>query len=214
MSQTIVFVHGWGFDARIWDQLRAHLSEIPSVALDLGFRDSKSKMPEIPAGEIIAVGHSLGFLWLLKNRPFAWRKIVSVNGFSKFLSADDFPSGLDARILNAMIKHCKQDAPAVVVDFFKNCGHDEKLEAFNQDKLVAGLLWLRDWDIRETLKAEKTPVLALAGTDDPIVPQALTEASFSDQKRAQLQWQGGGHLLPLSAPAWCADHIRDFIASS
>ncbi len=214
MSPSIVFVHGWGFDAGIWDQLRARLTDVPTFTIDLGFRHAKNTVPELPvlpAGELIAVGHSLGFLWLLKNKPFAWNKLVSINGFSKFIAADDFPSGLDARMLKRMIEQCKKDPQTVVADFFKTCGHEEKIETLNQDELVQGLLGLKDWDMRKTLRENQTPLLALAGDNDPIVPRPLTEASFANKKDTQLQWHDGGHLLPLSAPVWCAERIRNFI---
>jgi pimeloyl-[acyl-carrier protein] methyl ester esterase len=211
MSKTIIFVHGWGFDAGVWDPLRAHLPDIPAITIELGFRNAPESLPETPPGEIIAVGHSLGFLWLLKTKPFTWDKLVAINGFSKFLAADDFPSGLDARILQAMMEQCQKDAPAVLADFFKANGHDEKIENLNQDRLVKSLEWSRDWDMRSELKNNQTPLLALAGKTDPISPPSLTEASFTGLKDSRLVWHDDSHLLPLSAPAWCADHIREFI---
>ena len=37
MTPRLVFLHGWGCDAAIFDPLRAALSDVPSVAEDLGF---------------------------------------------------------------------------------------------------------------------------------------------------------------------------------
>jgi len=214
MSKLIVFVHGWGFDATVWDPIRSHLPEITTMTIDLGFCGAEESMPSLPPGDIMAIGHSLGFLWLLKNKPFGWDKLVSINGFSKFLAADDFPSGLDARILKAMIEQCQKDAPAVLADFFKTCGLNESVATLNQERLTQGLEWLRDWDMRNALSENKTPLLALAGASDPITPSSLTEASFTGLKDSQLAWHDDGHLLPLSAPVWCADHIRNFIHQS
>ncbi|OFS27399.1 hypothetical protein HMPREF3069_33425 [Achromobacter xylosoxidans] len=55
------------------------------------------------------------------------------------------------------------------------------------------------------------PLLALAGTADPIAPAAMTTAGFG--AAAELHWRdGGGHLLPLTDPDWCAQRIRAFLA--
>ncbi|WP_222852619.1 alpha/beta fold hydrolase, partial [Bordetella pertussis] len=70
---------------------------------------------------------------------------------------------------------------------------------------------LREADERQALAASRLPLLALAGTADPIVPPALTRAQFG--ACAGLHWRdGGGHLLPASDPDWCAGRIRAFLA--
>ncbi len=70
---------------------------------------------------------------------------------------------------------------------------------------------LREADERQALAASRLPLLALAGTADPIVPPALTRAQFG--ACAGLHWRdGGGHLLPASDPGWCAGRIRAFLA--
>ncbi|MEL0106866.1 MAG: alpha/beta fold hydrolase [Rhodospirillales bacterium] len=211
---VIVFVHGWGFDAHLWDGICSALADFQTVTVDLGFRGGGTKMPEKISSPVIAVGHSLGFMWLLKNKPFPWQKLVSINGFSKFLAADDFPSGLDARILSVMTDQCRKNAPAVVTDFLKTCGQSEAVETLDHEALVQGLAWLRDWDMRKTLARETAPVMALAGLQDTIVPKALSEACFPARKNTKLHWHNGAHLLPLSAPNWCADRIREFAVNS
>lgn len=59
------------------------------------------------------------------------------------------------------------------------------------------------------------PVLALSGSDDPLCSPACGEEvialSTSMLSRHQVL-PGGGHLLPLQAPGWCASHIRPFLA--
>ncbi len=42
----LVFIHGWGFDAGVWDRLAEHLSDYPQRRLDLGF------FPERHSGKI------------------------------------------------------------------------------------------------------------------------------------------------------------------
>ena len=88
----LVMLHGWGFDRDFWRKLREELNGFDCISWDLGFYgDPHMPPPERPA---IAVGHSYGLLWLLKHRPFAWRGLISINGFSRFSAAGDFPQGV------------------------------------------------------------------------------------------------------------------------
>ena len=68
--------------------------------------------------------------------------------------------------------------------------------------------------LRETA-ALRMPVLALSGSDDPLCPPACGEeimARSPDSLSSHQVLPGAGHLLPLQAPAWCAQHIRHFLA--
>lgn len=211
----LVFVHGWGFDASFWNPLRAALSEFDDLAFDLGFLGDES-LPEVPAGgRRVAVGHSTGFLWLLKAKPFAWDALVSINGFSRFVEGEGFRPAVAPRLLDRMIArlgHCPEE---VTADFLARCGSREKPGRLNPERLHEGLIWLRDWDARAELDSDSTPVLVLAGKRDPIVPVAMTEHCFAANSRIVRHWhETGGHLLPLSAPAWCARHIREFFVNA
>ena len=60
----------------------------------------------------------------------------------------------------------------------------------------------------------RMPVLVLSGSDDPLCPPAcgdeiLAHATHSASRHFTLP--GVGHLLPLQAPRWCADHICRFL---
>ncbi len=58
------------------------------------------------------------------------------------------------------------------------------------------------------------PVLVLSGSDDPLCPPTCGEeiiARSPDVHSSHQVLHGAGHLLPLQAPAWCAQHIRHFL---
>lgn len=58
------------------------------------------------------------------------------------------------------------------------------------------------------------PVLALSGCEDPLCPPVCGEeiVAFSSSALSRHHaLPGAGHLLPLQAPDWCADHIRQFL---
>lgn len=203
MTPHLLLVHGWGFDASFWDPLREALGDDVAVtAWDLGFLGAPNRPALPPDVPVVAAGHSLGLLWLLKERPVAWKRLVSINGFSRFTRADDLPQGVAPRLLERMIARLGQDAKAVYADFMGRCGVAEPtLESIDAAALEWGLRALADWDCRAGAGVD----LALAGRADPILPQALTGALFPP---SLARWHDGGHLLPLTDPLWCAQQLR------
>ena len=202
-TPTLVLVHGWGFDTGFWTPRLEALPEFPSLSVELG-----SAERSWPAGPLVAVGHSLGFLWLLRKRPFTWRALVAINGFPRFTEGNGFAPAVAARTLERMISQFERQPRKVVDDFIARCGGAPP-ETLDVEQLRRGLGWLRDWDQRQALENEKAPVLALAGRSDPIVPEAMSAAAFDGVANVSLHWRDGGHLLPRTDPVWCAERIRE-----
>ncbi len=196
-STSLVFVHGWGFDASFWDGVRDALSDIPSTTIDLGFIGSQAShpTPPIPTGPCMAVGHSLGFLWLLQNRPVDWKGLISINGFARFPSPGP---------LARMIEMFDQTPEAATHGFLHSCGLEKMPQILNKARLREGLDWLAEWDATAILASQSVPVLALSGSKDPIISGDV----FSGLSNVQHQSYDGGHLLPRTATQWCAQHIR------
>ncbi len=204
MKPVLLLVHGWGFDASFWSPLRDCLAEVETVAWDLGFL-GPAAFPPPPAGRpVIAVGHSFGLLWLLRRRPLAWQRLVSINGFARFTSSPDFPDGVAPRLLERMIMRFAKDPAQVFADFMGRCGAAAALPSTcDHAALHAGLEALAGWDGRPA------PVdVALAGRSDPIAPPTLTQASFAG---TAVEWHPGGHLLPQRDPVWCAARLRNLL---
>lgn len=202
---TFLFAHGWGFDRHFFDSLIACLPQFNCVPIDLGFKG----MPIMPKfksdSSVLAIGHSLGFLWLLKQRPLNWHGIVSINGFPRFTEAEDYMLAQPSRILDRMQRQFKKDAGRVTTDFMSRCGYDVSGAHYDVGRMGEGLSWLESWDERIALANEKTPVFALAGKTDEIISPAMTEMGFKGM--ASIEWHDGGHLLPLEAPSWCAERL-------
>ena len=208
----LVLVHGWGFDGSFWDPMRAELADFDTLTLDLGFRGQESLDEVSSVPRRVVVGHSLGSLWLLTRAPFAWDVFVAINGFSKFCESDGFAPAVPTRTLDRMIRVLPRDPEGVTRDFLGRCGHEEALSGLDAARLDEGLHWLRDWDARSVLDSDARPGLILASRDDPIVPAAMTEACFAGHPTLTLNWrEEGGHLLPQTAPGWCAERIRAFL---
>ncbi|MEO5364199.1 MAG: hypothetical protein H7838_11340 [Magnetococcus sp. DMHC-8] len=204
----LLLVHGWGLGPGLWHALRRALPDWPCLALDLGFF-GRPRLA-VPTGQpVLAVGHSLGFLWLLHHLEQApWRRdcvgLVSLAGFARFARAPDFPHGVAPRLLARMQQRLPDDTGGVLRDFCQQSGwpHCPEQPVPDAAPLLHGLHWLATWDHRAALRAWDGPLHALAARDDRIVPPALTAACFAPH---QTHWLAhGGHLLPLSRPTECA----------
>jgi pimeloyl-[acyl-carrier protein] methyl ester esterase len=201
----LVLLHGWGFDRHFWDPLAERLADFRVIAWDLGFTGATDK--PVPAAGAVAIGHSYGLLWLLQHRPFAWRKLVSINGFTRFAEAGDFPEGIALKQIERLSGELAQAPLACVAAFRQRCGDTAPAPArIDEPKLQASLDDLRQWDQRGDAVD-----LALCGEADRVVPPALSRACFP---AARIEWHEGGHLLPLAEPDWCAARLRHFLASS
>ncbi|PND34281.1 biotin synthase [Achromobacter sp. HZ01] len=208
---TLLFVHGWAFDASVWTPLRAELGDWPQAAFDAGYFGA----PEDPAvdGPVIAIGHSLGALRLLRRLPPGCLGLAAINGFARFAAGPGFEAGVPPRMLDRMQKRLAADPEAVLRDFRQRCGADAPFGPPRLEPLERDLRALRDEDRRAALAALPAPLLVLAGAQDPIVPAAMTQAAFAGAPGCELRWrEGGGHLLPVSDARWCADALRAFIA--
>lgn len=213
-SCCLALVHGWGSDDEVWEPLRALLPDMEIETFDLGFF-GRPRRPELASHErVVAVGHSLGFLWLLHERPCGWRALISIGGFSRFTRAPDFPEGVEDRILSRMMARLQEEPARVVEEFRERCGcpGHEVPARLDTKRLGEGLGWLSEWDERDALAAERCPVLALFARDDGVVPPALSERVFASRPSTLVgRSDRGGHALPVSRPEWCAERIRKFL---
>jgi len=194
----------------VWAPLRAALADWPQQAADAGYFDAPVA-PSHAAAPVVAIGHSLGFLKLLQAPPPGCIAYIAINGFARFAGGADYPPGVAPRLLERMMARLERDPAAVVDDFRRRAGSAPHAGTPRPEPLRHDLRRLLEADERQTLAASRLPLLALAGTADPIVAPALTQAQFG--ACAGLRWRdGGGHLLPVSDPGWCAGRIRAFLA--
>ncbi|HXG78730.1 MAG TPA: hypothetical protein VNJ31_05255 [Methyloceanibacter sp.] len=199
-----VLVHGWGFHAGIWSDVVRHLDGATVTLVDLGFISGGPKGATVWPSDAIAIGHSLGLLWLLKQGGKRFRALVSMQGFDCF-SCHVAPSRLQA-----LKRGLEREPHATLLAFWRSCGAAGFAlpEALNVARLGQGLDWLMHWDARKAKDELTCPVLALASRDDVIVPPPVSEAIWQD--RGIVWSEDGGHVLPLSHPQWCARHVLKF----
>jgi pimeloyl-ACP methyl ester carboxylesterase len=208
-----VLVHGWGYDASIWDAVRALLPPALHVeTLDFGYFGAVPPAPTF-AEPVIAVGHSLGSLWWLTQTEIPWQRLLCINGFPRFTESPDYQPAVAPRLLTRMRSQFALDPSAVLADFHARCGAPGPTDAPVVDRLTTGLDWLADRDGRAMLAARRDEIFALSGTNDPIVPAAMSAMAFAGLPAAHCETiNAPGHLLPLTHPAQCADRIARLAA--
>jgi pimeloyl-[acyl-carrier protein] methyl ester esterase len=200
----VVLVHGWGFHAGIWTDVVGHLGGAQVTLVDLGFVAGAPKGSTEWPDDALAVGHSLGLLWLLKEGGGRFKGLVSIQGFDRFC-----PHVPQSRVA-ALKRGLERDPGGTMQAFWRSCGAPGFAlpEALNVARLDEGLDWLMHWDAGEVKQRLPCPMLALAARDDPIVPPAMTEAVWQGTK---VIWSpDGGHVLPLRHPRRCAQHVLEF----
>ncbi|MFT8737216.1 MAG: alpha/beta hydrolase [Zymomonas mobilis] len=208
-TSRFLFVHGWGFDRNFWTSLRRAMGNHEGHSLDFGYF-GQADLDYDWSEPFIAVGHSLGLLWLLNQPLAACSRLVSINGFSRFSADQNWPIGIPKRLTERMQTTLHRDAKKTVSQFYNRLGFptDNAERIYDFMALNKGLEWLMTLDNRHISQEMASKISVLASDNDPIVPVSLTEACFPDP--ISIQWQkGGGHLLPLTEPDMCARFIRD-----
>ncbi|MBF0155552.1 MAG: alpha/beta hydrolase [Magnetococcales bacterium] len=222
VKHELIWVHGWVLGPGMWRGVTRHLPRWNHQLPDLGFF-SKSIPLKVPATPWVGIGHSLGFLWLLEEMRQGRLStehclgLVSINGFSRFHRGSGLTHGVHPRILRGMEVRCREDPEALLHDFRQKAGLPMDLgpvpmATFDQERVLQGLHWLGSWDNQSILDQWNRPLLVLAGTADTIVSPSHTRELFAQHPKAMLCWlDNGGHMLPLTHPAWCLEHLLPFL---
>ena len=205
---TLLCVHGWGFGAGFWDGLLQRLPDLEAERIDLGFY-GEPRMPAVSRPLVVA--HSMGLAWALANIPRPWTGLLAVNAFARFTRSPHFIEGVPPRMVERMQTRFATEPRAVAAEFLTRCGiASPDTAAMDAAPLGESLAWLGKCDERSSLLMLSCPRLALAGMNDPIVPPAMSTASFPAEEL--ILAEGGGHLLPLTHPDWVAANLRHLLA--
>jgi pimeloyl-[acyl-carrier protein] methyl ester esterase len=213
MPVELVFIHGWGFDAHVWDALGERLANYPQTRVNLGFLGA-NKSPLFSGDGRILIGHSFGFVHGLMQRH-NWRGWIAINSFMRFVAAEKKTGCVPPPALRDMRARLQKNPEETLHNFYKMIGATPHLGTPNVERLTAALDELRDADVKDTLEKLGVPGLALAGSEDPLVPDAVSEELGRLAKGGGLLVsQGGNHMLPQARPAWCALAIADFLSKN
>ncbi len=203
------FVHGWAFDAAMWQPLAVRMPGLSATFADRGYFGGRGdSAPQQPA---VWITHSLGTLLALEDIPAQCCALVAIGGFDRFCASEGV-AGVAPRILDRMLGRFDGAPHHVVATFREQCGSNEPIGQIDCDSLRADLGTLRDMDCRARAAALALPVLSLHGSNDPILPEAMRAQTLHNVANARhIQHPVAGHLLPLEDPEWCAVQISAFL---
>ena len=199
------FLHGWGFDASFWAQVIAEMPDMKIDCDDRGYFDRET-IPKANA-PFIFVTHSFGSMRALSGPKALCRGMVAINGF------DRFTPGVPPRVVERMISKFESDPTAVLGDFRRRCEDYSTFGPPNIERLRTDLIALREMDCTAASAAWSTPTLSVQGAADPILSAAMRQEAFAEMPIVErITHPTGGHLLPISAPRYCARAIEAFAA--
>jgi len=197
----LYFVHGWAFGPDCFDALAQLLADWPQVRADLGYF-GPAQIPAFAPGDVL-VGHSAGFGWGISQRR-DWAGVIAINAFSRFVQDEDGRGCVRSAELRALRRALARDPKGCVDDFRAQHG-GAPCVAPNAEALANGLDVLKTLDVHPIQPSR----LVLASEDDPLVP--LDAGRELAQSGGDFFCAAGGHGLPWTAPAFCAEKIRDFL---
>lgn len=217
MTIGLAFFHGWGLDSRFWRPLAKLLSHHPHVWMDAGYFGPVSSPDWHGATHWVGVGHSLGWVRALESPPpNGWSGLVSLCGFPRFCAKTKGDVGQPRRVIGRMVQTFENTPHDVLHDFLRRCDLLRLMPPsdaiWHTPRLSADLVRLASLDVNEVLAGYRSPLLALAALDDPIVPSALTASTFAQRPNTQLIWHAqGGHALGHVQASACARAVGDFM---
>jgi pimeloyl-[acyl-carrier protein] methyl ester esterase len=201
----LVFIHGWALRPDIWDAL-APLLPGPQIRVDLGYFAAPD-IPALQSGDVL-VGHSAGLLWGLRQRG-DWAGVVAVNAFARFCFDSSGEGCVEPAALRAMRQALERDAQSCADSFRATIGLPPAQAEAQKERLMDGLDLLRDFDA--TPLAGGRPTLALGAENDALAPPAASRRLADVSGGTLALHDAGGHGLPWTAPAFCAERIAAFL---
>lgn len=235
----LVLLHGWGTHAGVWTDVIARL-ELGHAVIAPDFPGDDAAEPCTVDGVIdrlaamapercVVAGWSLGgqlaLGWALRY-PQQVARLVLLAATPRFVSAPDWPHGMDAATLAGFAGELSADPAATLRRFLlletqgdtEARGVARRLEAAlvarpaaDVEVLARTLDWLRNTDLRTALPEIQQPALVLHGDRDRITPLAAGEYLARHLPHAQLEmFRGAAHAPFVSDPEAVCRQLTGF----
>lgn len=224
MTQTIVFISGWGTDSDIWDDLKKLLGESYkymhfSWSEYLKGNSSDVSLPD----SSVVIAWSLGAL-------IAQQLMVKENKVSKLILLaptarmvrDKGYKGVNARILQSMIDKLDRDRDTVIHDFALNASLSDdtfvdkfikQSAKYTLSELRQGLEFLRDSDLRNEISEIAVNTLIVHGNQDMIIPVSQGIYVSENMKNSKSILLDAGHALLTAKVHDIAKEIQVFLCT-
>jgi pimeloyl-[acyl-carrier protein] methyl ester esterase len=213
--RDLVFVAGWGFDSRVWQPVAERLADDFRITYELD---------AVPAGAVVC-GWSLGALRVLKEKSAVATRHLLVAATPRFVQAPDWPCAQPLELLESFAAAVAADPLAALKRFAALMNQGDKnarsitrrMHELLRERipdtvtLAAGLVELRDTDLKKSVTATRHPTLLIHGEHDPLMPLAAAEWLAANMPDTRLEvFAGAAHAPFLSDPDRFAQLVREF----
>lgn len=230
----LIFSPGWAMPGNFFAPLQtALLQHFPTARihhLQPGYfmTPSSDKAPalpdEPPETRWFGIGHSYGFIRLMRfmqaqqtSSPTAlsahniWHGLISLCGFTHFCAQPEKP-GVAPIVADALRQGVQENCDAALRRFYRLCSLPGTVRPATVVQPHTLLDDLDDLLTCDVIKPPLIPLLALASSNDAVVPPILTRTCFAE---STLHWHAhAGHALGWREADWCAAHIAAWIQQS
>ena len=239
-GRDVVFLHGWGFSAGVWDDLagrlgpqwRAHVPDLPGygaapVCAPYTLEAMAGAVARAAPRRCHVVGWSLGgevaLAWA-RRAPHQVRRLVLIGTTPCFASRPGWPCATAPAVLREFGRLLAADRAGTVARFIAVQARGDaralrlggvlaqsSARSAPDSVLAAGLTVLLDADLRRDLRRVRQPALVLHGARDRIVPPAAGRWLAAALPDARFSLlRACAHAPFLSQPARVARELREF----
>ena len=227
--ETLCFLHGWGFNQRVWagfaegfqPEWNVKIPTLPgydgAATCALGLEDvARALLAEVPDDSIL-IGWSLGGMIgirIASMKPI--RKLILVAGSPCFVKKDDWPCGTEAELVERLMLRVQDEPDRVLQEFallsssgdgrpratYQVLASLQKENRAHTGALIDGLDMLLHTDLRAELSALKCTVGVILAANDRLLPVAAGAAMQALRSGLGLEViEGAGHAPFISRPA-------------
>lgn len=210
---TLLLLHGWGTDGRIWGRQIEAFSKKPVRVVAPAWPAWEAdwlrrRLHDLPLAETVVVGWSLGGMLVLEalsREPLIPAGLVLVATPVSFCQRPDHPAGQPPALVRGLRRALRADRRRVLADFAARClapaetrFEEDLLPAFLDSDagadLAAGLDYLLATDLRPRLSQAPSGAVIIQGDQDAIVPPHQAEILQGFLKEARVvNLSGAGH---------------------
>lgn len=179
---------------------------------------------------LVVCGWSLGgqvaLHWALRE-PEKVQRLILVTSTPCFAEREDWLFGMAAEVLEQFAAELEQSHVATLRRFIalqlRGSQNEREILALLRERLFsrgepdkaalrAGLMILRDADLRETLQDIKQPTLVVGGQRDKLTPPEASYYLAQAMPSARVvEMEGAAHAPFLSHPDIFVDHVKSFL---
>ncbi|MHC4480033.1 MAG: alpha/beta fold hydrolase [Planctomycetota bacterium] len=229
----VILISGWASDSHMWEALVPSLEPVAQLSCVEWWEclcgdERAALVSELchTGAPAVCIGWSLGGLLAMRAalaRPHRVGALVLMSATSRMTADEGYP-GVAPQALKAMRRRLAHSPEAVLHDFWAAClapAEDpaaveimsRRSATVGGDRLLAGLKYLEQEDLRPSLHRLTMPALVLHGDKDGVIPHASGARLAELLPRGDLvTLPGHGHALLHSPPALIAKAIRSFFS--